>query len=127
MITSEIPLTYQYLLLTRAEIYLPEIGPKELLAINEDARRQIETFLIRLNLTNEEIQRRDAAGDLMENEDYDYQIVPDSHSPTETSVLVTWKPGRFQESMKNFNQAQKIAADENRELYTMGTDEDDES
>jgi len=98
-----IPSAYEYVLIERQPIYLTSITAKELLAINENARRVLELYLSRLRMTEEEILRRDTIGDSMENEDFTYEVVPDSDSPNETAVKVTWKPGRWEAVLGSFH------------------------
>lgn len=92
--STVIPKTYQYAILTRQELDVQTISPKELLAIYENSRHQLEIHLTRMAMTEREILRRDAEGDSMANEDFTYEVVPDPHSTTETAVVVHWKPGR---------------------------------
>ena len=96
------PSAYEYVLIERQPIHLTSITAKELLAINENARRALDLYLLRLCMTEQEILRRDAIGESMENEDLSYEVVPDSGSPTETAIRVTWKPGRWEAVLGRF-------------------------
>ena len=98
-----LPSMYEFALLQRSQIDLQTVSPKELLAINENARRQLEIYLTRLRVSEEEILRRNEIGESMENTDYIYEVVPDPHSPSETGVRVSWKPGRVEKVLGTFN------------------------
>ena len=84
-----------YQVITRTEINLRTVSPLILLAINQNARHAIEVALVRLQVSEAEILRRHAEGESMENDDFDYKILPDADSPTETKVITTWKPDKM--------------------------------
>jgi len=99
------PSAYEYVLLERQPLHLPNITAKELMAINENARRALELYLSRLRMTEEEILRRDAIGESMENSDFTYEVVPDPDSPSETAVRVAWKLGRWEAVLGKFHRS----------------------
>jgi len=100
-----IPSAYEYVILERQPLHLPSITAKELLGINENARRALELYLSRLRMTEEEILRRDALGESMENEDFTYEVIPDPDSPSETAVRVAWKPRRREAVLESFHRS----------------------
>lgn len=102
------PSAYEYVLLERQPLHLPSITAKELMAINENARRALELYLSRLRMTEQEILRRDAIGESMENEDFSYEVVPDPNSPSETAIKVSWKLGRCEAVLGSFRGTEQM-------------------
>ena len=84
----------RFIAFVREPLWLKEMSTFELLGINHTSRINAAIHLERQRQTDLEILRRDAAGVSLECEDFDTQIVPDSASPTETSVITRYKPDR---------------------------------
>jgi hypothetical protein len=92
-----IPQRNEYALIIRQPLSFREMGSRELLGINQNAREQLDIYLERLRATELEILRRDADGIPLDNIDFDYEIIPSAYSESETEVRVIWKSGRCPE------------------------------
>jgi hypothetical protein len=99
--TPDIPLRHEYALIIRQPLALDEMGSRELLGINQNAREQLGLYLERLRMTELEILRRDAEGIPLDDQDFAYEVIPSAYRETETEVRVTWKPGRRPEWIDN--------------------------
>ena len=99
--TPDIPLRHEYALIIRQPLALDEMGSRELLGINQNAREQLDLYLERLRITELEILRRDSEGIPLDDPDFDYEVIPSAYRESETEVRVTWRPGRRPEWINN--------------------------
>lgn len=97
----DIPQRNEYALIIRQPLSLREMGSRELMGINQNAREQLNIYLERLRMTEIEILRRDTEGIPLDNTDFDYEIIPSAYSESETEVKVVWKLGCRPEWLDN--------------------------